>query len=130
MTSGWLSFLFPKCSARCTAHFCSCEASGRRPERENIQSAPALTEGERKEKQRKKKVWEEQLEPLIHRRLSAVFAVILTKAIASLRYSEHLTMRSGSSAVFSLCQVSTPFDWFSPSPEMKAAYVCLTLMTP
>ncbi len=36
-------------SARCTAHFCSCEASGRRPEKENMQSPPAPTDEERKE---------------------------------------------------------------------------------
>lgn len=34
MTSAWLSVLLPKCSAGCTPHFCSCEASGRQPGRE------------------------------------------------------------------------------------------------
>ena len=55
MTSGWLSFRLPVRSARCTAHFCSCKASGRRPGRENFQSAPALTEAERKEEKRRER---------------------------------------------------------------------------
>ncbi|CAJ1049915.1 Hypothetical predicted protein [Xyrichtys novacula] len=73
MTSAWLSFPL---AARLIS------APARPLAGKHAESSSSDTG--RKE-QKKKKVWEEQLEPPIHQRLSAVFALTLRRLIASLR---------------------------------------------